>query len=99
VLIDRGDSGLSYHYIILQKSRFIQITERLSSELIMSLTRKSREFVVDYALDRAVSIVDSAENSNSLTLVVFKLFQKTEKNNSLAHLNPKRTLVERQMDR
>jgi len=45
----------------------------------MSLTRKSREFVVDYAPDRAVSIVDSAENSNSLTLVVFKLLQKTEK--------------------
>jgi hypothetical protein len=87
MLIHRGDSGLSYHYIILKKSCFIQIRERLSSELIMSLTRKPREFVVDYATHRAVSTVDSAENPNSLALVVFKLFQKTE--NSLEHLNPK----------
>jgi hypothetical protein len=53
----------------------------------MSLTRKPREFVVDYTTDRAVSTVDSAENPNSLALVVFKLRQKTE--NSLEHLNPK----------
>jgi hypothetical protein len=87
MLIDRGDGGLFYHYIILKKSCFIQIGERLSSELIMSLTRKSREFVVGYATDRAVSTVDSAENPNSLALVVFKLLQKLE--NSLGHLSPK----------
>ncbi len=79
MLIDKGDSGFSYHYIILKKSCFIQIGERLSSELIMSLTRKSREFVVDYATDREVSTADSAENPNSLAIVVFKLLQKSEK--------------------
>jgi hypothetical protein len=40
------------------------IRERLSSELLMSLTRKSREFAVDYTTNRVVSTVDSAENSD-----------------------------------
>jgi hypothetical protein len=53
----------------------------------MSLTRKSREFVADYAKDRVVSIVDSAKSPTSLALVVLKLLQKTK--NTSGHLNPK----------
>jgi hypothetical protein len=41
----------------------------------MCLRKKSREFVVGYVKDRAVSTVDRAKNPNSFDFVVLKLLK------------------------
>jgi hypothetical protein len=41
----------------------------------MCLTRKSREFLANYAKDRAVSIVDGAKKPYCLALVVLNLLK------------------------